>query len=205
MSSLSHSVAFSPFLCTVHLRLSYLSLLFSGTLHSVGNIFPCLLCLLLLFLSQLFVRPHQTTTLASCISFSWGWFWSPPPIQCYIPPSVVLQALCLPDLVPCIYSSPPLYNHKVFDLGCTWMAYWFSLPSSFESKFFNKDLKNWATASSRSCFCWLYRASLSSAAKNLINLILVLTIWWCPCVESSFVLLGESVCCDQCVLLAKLS
>ena len=41
----------------------------------------------------------------------------------------------------------------------------------------------WATVSSWSCFCWLYRASPSLAAKNTINLISVLTIWWCPCVE----------------------
>ena len=27
----------------------------------------------------------------------------------------------------------------------------------------------WATVSSRSCFCWLYRASPSLAAKNIIN------------------------------------
>ena len=47
----------------------------------------------------------------------------------------------------------------------------------------------WATVSSWSCFCWLYRASPSLAAKNIINLILLLTIWWCPCVESSLVLL----------------
>ena len=45
----------------------------------------------------------------------------------------------------------------------------------------------WATVSSRSCFCWLYRVSPSLAAKNIINLISVLTIWWCPCVESSLV------------------
>ena len=51
----------------------------------------------------------------------------------------------------------------------------------------------WATVSSWSCFCWLYRASPSLAAKNMINLILVLTIWWCPCVESSLVLLEEGV------------
>ena len=44
----------------------------------------------------------------------------------------------------------------------------------------------WATVSSRSCFCWLYRASPSFAAENIINLILVLTIWWCPCVEESW-------------------
>ena len=43
----------------------------------------------------------------------------------------------------------------------------------------------WATVSSRSCFCWLYRASPSLAAKNIINLISVLTIWWCPCVVFS--------------------
>ena len=39
-----------------------------------------------------------------------------------------------------------------------------------------------ATVSSRSCFCWLYWASPILAAKNIINLISVLTIWWCPCV-----------------------
>ena len=43
---------------------------------------------------------------------------------------------------------------------------------------------NWATVSSQSCFGWLYRASPYLAAKNIINLISVLTIWWCPCVES---------------------
>ena len=114
---------FPLFLCIVHIRrVSYLFLLFSGSLHSVGYIFPFLLCLLLLFFSQLFVRPPQTTILPSCISFSLGWFWSPPPVQCYEPPSIVLQALCLPDLIPWIYSSSPLYNHKGFDLGHTWMA-----------------------------------------------------------------------------------
>ena len=34
----------------------------------------------------------------------------------------------------------------------------------------------WATVSSRSCFCWLYRASPSLAAKNIINLISALTV-----------------------------
>ena len=62
----------------------------------------------------------------------------------------------------------------------------------------------WGTVSSPSCFCWLYRAFPSLAAKNVISLILVLTIWWCPCVESSLVLLEEGVWYDQCVLLAKL-
>ena len=56
-------------------RLSYLSSLFSGTLHS--DIFPLLLCISLVFFSQLFVRPPQMAILPFCISFSWGWFWSP--------------------------------------------------------------------------------------------------------------------------------
>ena len=43
----------------------------------------------------------------------------------------------------------------------------------------------WAIVSSQSCFCWLYRASPSLAAKTIIDLISVLTIWWCPCIESS--------------------
>ena len=61
----------------------------------------------------------------------------------------------------------------------------------------------WATVSSWSCFCWLYRASPSLAAKSIINLILILTIWWCPCAESSLVLLEEVVCYNQCILLAN--
>ena len=53
---------FPTFLCIAHLkRLSYLSLLFSGTLHSNGSIFPFLFCLLLPFFSQLFASPPQTT------------------------------------------------------------------------------------------------------------------------------------------------
>ena len=74
----------------------------------------------------------------------------------------------------------------------------------FKSEFGNKELIIWATVSFQSCFCQLYRASPSLAAKNIINLISVLTIWCCPCVESSLVLLEEGVCYDQCVLLAKL-
>ena len=56
---------------------------------------------------------------------------------------------------------------------------------------------------SPSCFCWLYRASPYLAAKNIINLISVLTIWWCPCVEYSLVLLEESVYYNQSVLLSN--
>ena len=79
---------------------SYLSLLFFGTLHSNGYIFPFLLCFSLLFSSQLFVRPPQTVILLFCISFLWGWSWSLSPVQYHEPMSIVHQALCLSDLVP---------------------------------------------------------------------------------------------------------
>ena len=36
--------------------------------------FPFSLAIFILFFSQLFVKPPQTTTLLSCISFSLGWF-----------------------------------------------------------------------------------------------------------------------------------
>ena len=50
----------------------------------------------------------------------------------------------------------------------------------FKSEFGKKEFMIWAPVSSRSYFCRLYRASPSLAAKNIINLISVLTIWWCP-------------------------
>ena len=63
------------------------------------------------------------------------------------------------------------------------------MSSWLKSKFGNKEFMIWATVSSSSYFCWLYRAFPPLPAKNVINLILLLTIWWCPCVESSLVLL----------------
>ena len=75
-----------------------------------------------LFFSAI-VKPPQETTLPSCVSLSLGWFWSPHPVQCYELLPIVLQTLCLPDLIiPWIYSSPPLYNQKGFYLGHTWVA-----------------------------------------------------------------------------------
>ena len=115
-----HNLLFSSNSCTFHLqRLSYLSLLFSGSLHFIGYIFPFLVCCSLLLLSQLFSRPPQVTTLPSHICFSWGWFWSPLPILCYKPPSIVLQAT-RPN--PLNLFSSPLYNHKGFDLGHSLMV-----------------------------------------------------------------------------------
>ena len=53
-------------------KLSYLSLLFFGNLHSDGYIFLFLLCLLLLFFSLLYVRHPQKAILPFCISLGDG-------------------------------------------------------------------------------------------------------------------------------------
>ena len=66
----------------------------------------------LLFFPQLFIKSLQTTTLPSYISFSLGYFWPLPPVLYYKPPSIDLQVLCLPELIPLIYLSPPPYNHR---------------------------------------------------------------------------------------------
>ena len=100
ISSPSHSFVFLSLLALLVQKATYLSLLFSGTLHSVECIFPFLSCLWLLFFPLLFVKPPQTTTLPSCISFSLGQFWSLPHVQCYKLLSIVLRAPCLPDLIP---------------------------------------------------------------------------------------------------------
>ena len=94
ISSLSHSIFFPLFLCTDHWgRLSYLSLLFFGTLKSNRYIFPFLLCFSILFFSHMFVRPPQTAIWPFCISFSWAWSCFLSPVHCHKPLSIVHQAL----------------------------------------------------------------------------------------------------------------
>ena len=105
---------------------------------------------------------------------------------------------------PWIHLSLPPYNHKEFDLGIPEWSSGFPYFLQFNSEFDYMKFMIWARVSSQSCVCWLYRASPSSAAKNIINLISILTMGWCPCIELSLVLLGEGVCYDQYILLAKL-
>ena len=85
---------------------------------------------------------------------------------------------------PMDYSLPGSSVHGIFQARVLeWGAIAFSrFPYflQFKSEFGNKELMMWTTVSSWSCFCWLYRASPSLTAKNMINLILVLTTWWCP-------------------------
>ena len=88
----------------------------------------------------------------------------------------------LSDLIPWIFLSFLLYNHKRSE----WPS-GFPCFLQFKSEFHNKDLMIWATVSFQSWFCQLYRASLSLTTKNIIILISVLTILWCSCVELSLV------------------
>ena len=97
----------------------------------------------------------------------------------------------LSDLILWICLSLPLYNHKGFDLGHPELPSGFPSFLQFKSEFCNEFR---ATVSSRCCFCWLYRASLSLAGMNIISLISELIIWCCPCVDLSLVLLEEGVC-----------
>ena len=121
ISSLSHSIVF---FC--------ISILFSQDGFLVSPCFSLELCIQLhisfsfsfafLYSSQLLVSPPQTAILPFCISFSWGWSLSLPPVQCHKPPSIVLPALSLSHLIPWIYFSLPLYNSKGFYLDHTWMV-----------------------------------------------------------------------------------
>ena len=131
------------------LRKAFLSLLaILEILHSDGNIFTFLLRLLLVFFSQPFVRPSQITVLPICISFSWRWFWSLPPVQCHEPLSIVLQAQCLSDLISWIYLSPPVYNHNTCDYVIPERPSVFPYLFQFKSEFCNKEFMIWATVSS---------------------------------------------------------
>ena len=67
----------------------------------------------------------------------------------------------LSDVIPWIYLSLPLYNHKWFHLGHTSMAIGFPYVLQFKSELCNKEFMIWVTVSSQSFFWWLYRASAS--------------------------------------------
>ena len=65
----------------------------------------------------------------------------------------------------------------VTELNWTEWSGGFPYFPQFKSEFGNKEFMICTTVTSQSCFCWLYRASPYSAAKNVINLISELAIW----------------------------
>ena len=114
---------FHLFLCIIHLRrLSYISLIVSGAPHLIGHIFSFLLCHLFLFFSQVFV----------------GFLRQPLCLIAFLFLRDVLLTTTCTMLQTSIHSSsgtlstrsnplnllsPPLCNHKGFDLGPPWLAY----------------------------------------------------------------------------------
>ena len=124
------SLLFSSISLHWSLRKAFLSfsLLFFGTLHS--DIYLSFLPLpLASLLFSTICNACSENQFAFYISFPWRWFWLPPPVQCYEPLPIVLQAFCVSDLIPWIYVSLPLYN-LIRDLSHNWMVKWFSLVSS---------------------------------------------------------------------------
>ena len=115
ISSLSHSVVFLYFFALVTEEGFLISPCYSLELCIQMDISPCLLCLLLLFFFSAICKASSDNHFAFLHFFFLGMVWSLPPVQCYEPLSIVLQALCLSDLIPWIYFSLPLYNHKGFD------------------------------------------------------------------------------------------
>ena len=160
----------------------------------------------LLFMSFLFSAICKASSgkhFAFCISFSWRWSWSLPYLQCQEPSSIVLQALCLSDLFPWIYLSLPLYYHEI------WFSPYLNGLVVFPP-FFNLSLnfairRSWSEPQSASSLGFVDCIELLClVARNIISLFSVLTIWGCPCVQLSVVLLEKGVCYDQCVLLVNL-
>ena len=111
ISSLSHSIVFLYYFAWIIEEGFLISPRYSLELCiqiGISFLFSFAFC----FSSQLFVRPPQTTILPFCISFSWGWSWSLPPVQCHEPLSIVHQAVCLSVLISWICLSLLQYNHK---------------------------------------------------------------------------------------------
>ena len=98
--SLIFPILLFSFLCTDHWgRLSYLSLVFFGTVHSNGYIFTFLFCFLFVFLSQLFIRPSQKAILLFFHFFFLGRVLLP--VSCTMSwTSVHSSSVILSDLVP---------------------------------------------------------------------------------------------------------
>ena len=129
-----HCISFS-FMLTKPWRTSYLSLLFSGTLHSLGYIFSFFLCLSLLFFLSYLLRPSQTTTLSSCISFGGGMVLVITSCT-MLQTSVHSSSATLSTRSSPLNLSPPLYNHKQFECPNGFPVLW---PPHVKSWLIGKD------------------------------------------------------------------
>ena len=140
--SISHSVIFLYFFALISEEGFLISPCFSLELCiQMGRTF--LFSFTFSFCFSAICKALLDTVLPFCISFSWGWSWSPPPVWCHESPSIVLQVICLSDLIPWIYLSLPLYNRKGFDLGHSDFPYFLQ----FKSEFCKKEFMIWAIVS----------------------------------------------------------
>ena len=141
------------------------------------------------------VRHDWATSLSLFTFMHWRRKWQPTPV--FLPG----ESQGWGSLVGLLSMGLYRVRHNWGDLAAA-TAEWssgFCYFLQFNSEFGNKEFMIWTAVGSQSQFCWLYRASPSLAAKNIISLISVLTIWWCPSPEdeeSSHVLLEEGVCYD---------
>ena len=175
ISSLSHSIVF---LISLHWSmrkafLSLLAILWNSEFKWIYLSFPPLPLASLLF--------WAICKALSNIHFAFLRFFSLGMIlitaSCTMPrTSARSSSGTLSDLIPWISLSFLLCNRKRFHYDISEWSSGFPYFLQFKSEFVNKAFMIWATVSSWSCFCWLYRASPSLAAKNIINLISVLTI-----------------------------
>ena len=152
ITSLSHSIVFLYFFSFITDEgfLSLLAILCNSAFKWIHLFFSPLP-----FTSPLFsaiCKASSDNHFAFLHFFFFRWFWSLPPVQCHEPPSIVLQALCPSDIIPWIYLSLLLYNHKGFDLGQPEWSSGFPYFLQFKAEFGNKEFIIWATVSSQFCF-----------------------------------------------------
>ena len=138
ISSIFHSVIFLYFFALITEKVSLISPSYSLELCIQMSI-SFLFSFAFHFFSQWFVRPPQKTILPFCISLSWGWLWSLPPVQYHKPLFIALQALCLSDLIPWIYLSVLLFNCRDFIRSSPSGLVVFSYFLQFNSEFGNKE------------------------------------------------------------------
>ena len=119
ISSLSHSIISLYFFPLITEEGFLISPCYSS--HSDGYIFPFLLCLSLLFFSQLICKASSDSHFAFLHLSFLGMVLitdSCTMLETFIHSS----SGTLSDLIPWVYLSLPLNNHKWFDLGHAWMV-----------------------------------------------------------------------------------
>ena len=102
----------------------------------------------------------------------------------YWPPSTVLQAHCLLDLIPWVYLLPSLHTHKGFDSSCTLLACSYHHFLSFKPEFCYEKLASDLSQSQLQVLFLLAIYNFSVFGYKQCNQFgFLLTIWWLACVK----------------------